>query len=68
MSYLWYFLFGYVIIEIEMLGVERLLNAAMQEGLKFLSMQRKSYTSFLCKNFASGLPKAAKNSAAERPS
>lgn len=49
MSYLWYFLFGYVIIEIETLGVERLLNAAMQEGLKFLSMQRKSYTSFCAK-------------------
>ena len=49
MLYLWYFLFGYVIINVELLGVERLLNAAAKEGLQFLELQRKSYTQFRAK-------------------
>ena len=49
MSYLWYFLFGYVMIDVQTLGVERLLNLAAQEGLKLLCLERKSYTSFCAK-------------------
>ena len=49
MLYLWYFLFGYVIINVELLGVERLLNAAAKEGLQFLELRRKSYTQFRAK-------------------
>ena len=49
MSYLWYFLFGYVIIEVETIGVERLLNTAAQQGIEFWDLRRKSYTRFSAK-------------------
>lgn len=49
MSYLWYFLFGYVIIEVETIGVERLLNTATQQGIEFWDLRRKSYTRFSAK-------------------